>query len=147
MNHLSLSTTGIAGRWLAAGLGTAAAAGLATHASTKGDILIGTAGRFLQRQRYIAAQISTFPGTSPATATPSAEQIAEHATTEQVTDRIKDIFDIIELVNTVNTGMPVLVIALAFLAITENLVGLRGFFELGDRVFIIPIAVGMKLDR
>src|SRR6056297_1619144 len=85
--------------------------------------------------------------TSAAT-TALAKQIAEHPATEHVTERFENVFDIVELMGgAVYAGVTVLVITRPLVLIAQDLVGLGGLFEFFDGVFVIPIAVGMVLDR
>jgi hypothetical protein len=146
LNDLALTTAGSTRRGLATGFGAASATQVTTDASTKRNLLLNATCRFLQRQRYIAPDVGTFAGSAAATTAATTKQISKHPSAKQVTECVKDIFDVVELMNPIHTGVAMLIIALTFVPITENFVSLCGLLELLNSTLIISIAVGVKLD-
>ena len=99
------------------------------------------AGRFFERERYVAANVAALVDAVPAAA--AAEQVAE-----QVAERGEDVFDVVEVVGAVlavQAGVAEAIVARALVGVVENLERLGGFLEPLDGVLVARVAVRMIL--
>lgn len=118
----------------------------AVGATAERDLFGHTAGRFLQRQRHIAADVGATPHTTAA-ASPT-EQVAERASAEEVSEGVKNVFDVVELrTSASDSRMSELVVAASLFRITQNLVRLTRFLEMLNRIFVVAVTIWMVANR
>ena len=154
--HLPHPVADAAGPGGRAGPGPASGAGVAPVHAGEADPLLDTGRNLLERQPERYAEIFTALGTAPTPA--AAEQISQNPAAEHVVEVGKDIFKIgcmgkvgplkaAALERAAEAGVPVLVVDLAFLGITEDLIRFRSLLESGRGLFIARVPVGVIFHR
>src|SRR5690606_36469984 len=144
---LPLPMTGGAGFRLGAGFGASAVAGITSRQGWNTDFLLHPTHRFFQRQLHGVAQIGTaLRATTRAATTAAAENITKDIT-ENIAAAAAGTSAEAAAGLTVDTGMTILVVHLAFLGVAQHFIGLGGFFEFGVGVFVIRIAVRVVFHR
>ncbi len=113
----------------------------------QGDLLFDPFGGLFERQRNVAPQVGTTALSGARGSPTSTKKVFEYRPAEDVTKVLEDIVYIVELrVTAIHACMPVLIVSGSFVFVVQDFVGLGGFLELGDRVFIIAVAIWMIFD-
>ena len=110
--------------------------------SRKGDLFFYSLGSGKEIDRQICLNIRPSPRTTGASAA------AENTPTKHVTKRLEYIAQVMELLpGTLQTRMPISIVARPFFGVTQNLKCLGCFFKASDRRIIVRIFIRMKLYR
>ena len=101
---------------------------------------------FSQAQGDVTADIR--PATDTRTRTAAAKEVLENRSTEQVAEGFEDVAHVVKTASvSIDSRVPILVVASSLGIIAEHFVGFSGFLEFGDSFLIVRIAIRVILDR